>query len=244
MTVTLASTTLLAYEAALARLVLLTILEGTPALGRPPSRAFIAGTLAGSLRQDLVAADAHRLSTFGLLAKHGLTEIRQLVDRLVEAGLVEPLRARGGLVCTAAGRGILEGTARAGADAGGSGPLRLLAGAVDPARLDVAVRSGLVDALRRYRAERAHVEDVPEHRVFSEATLRELAAARPSTEVGLLAVPGLGPKRVAAHGFELLRILAEHGPVVGRLEGLSGEPGDEVDAPLTAPLNARPARGP
>src|ERR1700729_2382880 len=101
MSVTLASTTLLAYEAALARLVLLTIVESTPALGRPPSRAFVSGTLAGSLRQDMVSAAAHRLPTLGLLAKHGLTEIRQLVDRLVTAGLVEPLRSRGGLVCTA-----------------------------------------------------------------------------------------------------------------------------------------------
>lgn len=211
----LASATLLAYEASLARLVLLSIVESTPHLGRPPSRGFVAAVLTGSLREDVVSSDAHRLATFGVLAGHGLTEARSLVDKVIAGGLAETLRSRAAIVCTALGRATLEGRLTA-HDAGRS--LGIVKGAVNSARLDVAVRAGLVDALRRYRAEIAHAEEAPEHRVFSEATLREIAAARPTTEAALLSTPGLGARRGEAHGAELLRIVAEHEPVIARLE--------------------------
>jgi ATP-dependent DNA helicase RecQ len=228
---TISSSAILAYEAAIANLILVTVVEATPAIGRPPSRSFVASALVGSVRRDLVAADAHRLSTFGLLARQGLDQIQEWLDALLARGLLEIVQGRRGLVCTAAGRTHIDG----GADDAGVGPPRgLLRGAVDANDLDLAVRAGLVEALRRYRSEQAGAEDVPEYRLFAESTLREVAVKLPRDERELEALPGLGAKRIAAHGIELLRIVAEHAPIVERLRRSRPTPGDLMDEPLTA----------
>jgi ATP-dependent DNA helicase RecQ len=226
MSSTLTSSAILGYEVAVARLILVTVLDATPAIGRPPSRSFVAATLAGSLRRDLVAADAHRLGTFGVLARQGLDTIYEWIDTLLARGLLEVVQGKRSVVCTAAGRALLDGEP--------TGPLGLLAGAVDAARLDLAVRSGLVEALRRYRAEQAGAAEIPEYRLFAEATLREIAVRLPRDERELEAVPGLGEKRLAAHGVEILRIVAEHGPIIDRLRDRRPEPGDLMDEPLAA----------
>ncbi len=231
MSSTLSSGAILAYEASLARLVLVTVIDATPAIGRPPSRGFVAATLVGSVRRDLVAADAHRLSTFGVLGPHGLDAIHQWLDTLVQRGFLEVVQGRRGLVCTEAGRALLDRSDHPGE------PLGLLMGAVDAGELDLAVRSGLVEALRRYRAEQAGAAEVPEYRLFAESTLREIAVARPGDEKTLEAIPGLGEKRIAAHGVELLRIVAEHLPIIERLREHRPVPGDLMDEPVatTAP---------
>lgn len=227
MSSTISSKAILEYEAAIARIILVTVVEATPTVGRPPSRGFVAAALAGSLRRDLVAVDAHRLSTFGILARHGLDTLHGWINSLVDAGLLEVVQGRRGLVCSGEGRAVCDGTAR-------PRPLGLLAGAVDGDRLDLAVRSGLVEALRRYRAERAAADETPEYRLFTEATLREIAARMPTNEKELEEIPALAERRLAAHGFELLRIVAEHLPIVQRLREAKPQPGDVMDEPLVA----------
>ncbi len=230
MSSTLSSSAILAYEESLARLILVTVIEATPVLGRPPSRGFVAAALVGSLRRDVVAADAHRLSTFGLLSRHGLDVVNEWIASLVSSHHLEVVRGKRGLVCTGEGRAFLDGAPSP------ASAIMLLPGAVDAAQLDLAVRSGLVEALRRYRAEQALAAEVPEYRLFSEATLRELAARMPASEAELEEVPGMADKRIAAHGIELLRIVAEHMPIVERLRARKPEPGDVLDDPIaTAP---------
>jgi ATP-dependent DNA helicase RecQ len=208
----IASHALLTFETGLARLILSTIHESTPLLGRPPSRGFVSAALIGSCRNDVTRADAHRLATYGVLSFHPLDRVRELVDGLVERGLVDLVTTRpGGLVVSPDGRAILEGQGQP------QCPLGLVTGVVDATRLDLAIRAGLVDALRRYRADRAADAEIPEYRVFTEATLRELAAAAPSSPEALERIPGLGPQRLTEHGAELLRIVSEHLPVMRRL---------------------------
>jgi superfamily II DNA helicase RecQ len=225
---TLSSTAILAYEESLARLILVTVIEATPVLGRPPSRGFVAASLVGSLRRDVVAADAHRLSTFGILSRHGLDVINEWIACLCTSHHLEVVRGKRGLVCTGEGRAFLDGKPSP------MWPIMLLPGAVDVRDLDYAVRSGLVEALRRYRADQALAAELPEYRLFSEATLRELAARMPADEKELEEVPGMAGKRIAAHGVELLRIVAEHMPIIERLRNLRPEPGDVLDDPIAA----------
>lgn len=232
MSSTISSSALLAYEAALARLILVTVVEATPTIGRPPSRSFVASTLVGSVRRDLVAADAHRLSTFGVLARHGLDQLYEWLDTLRGRGLLEIVQGRRGLICTASGRAFIDRAAEGGRSEAPSEPLGLLTGAVDADELDLAVRAGLVEALRRYRAEQAGAAVVPEYRLFAESTLREIAVKRPRDEKELEAIPGLGDKRIAAHGIELLRVVAEHIPIVERLRHSRPTPGDLMDEPI------------
>jgi superfamily II DNA helicase RecQ len=175
-----------------------------------------------------IAADAHRLSTFGILARQGLDQIHEWLDALIRAGLVEMVQgSRRGLVCTADGRALIDSGEPA-------RPLGLISGAVAADELDLAVRSGLVEALRRYRAEQAGAADQPEYRLFTEATLREIAVKLPANERELEAIPGLGDKRIAAHGVELLRVVAEHMPIIERLRHRKPKPGDLMDEPIAA----------
>ncbi len=210
----LSSLTLLDYERAVARLVVATVIEATPQLGRPPSRGFLAAVLVGSMRRDLVCADAHRITTFGVLASHGLDRVYEWIDRLMQEGVIETIHGCRGIVCTAKGRALLDVLTNFAEDAR---PLGLLRGAVDHAKLDRAVRAGLVEALRRYRSEQAASQDVLEVRLFSEHVIREIATALPASTADLERIQGLGPKRVSEFGEELLRIVAEHLPIIERI---------------------------
>lgn len=64
------------------------------------------------------------------------------------------------------------------------------------------------ERLRQWRLERSRADQVPAFVVFSDATLRELARRRPTTDEALLAVPGIGPAKLAAHGEALKPLLA------------------------------------
>jgi len=67
--------------------------------------------------------------------------------------------------------------------------------------------ASLVDALRTWRND--HRDGKPAYTVFTDATMRELAAVRPTTADELLAVSGIGPAKLARFGDELLALLAE-----------------------------------
>ena len=67
----------------------------------------------------------------------------------------------------------------------------------------------LIEALRAWRLE--HSAGKPAYTVFTNATMYELAATRPTTTDGLLAVSGIGPAKVERFGAELLAFLAEQG---------------------------------
>ncbi len=72
-----------------------------------------------------------------------------------------------------------------------------------PACLEAAER------LRTWRAERARSSGKPAYTVFDDKTLRALAAALPTSESGLLAIPGIGPVKLDAYGPELTAMFEE-----------------------------------
>jgi ATP-dependent DNA helicase RecQ len=45
--------------------------------------------------------------------------------------------------------------------------------------------------------------------VFSDATLAEMATCRPTTPADLLAISGVGPKKVAAYGQAFLDLIRD-----------------------------------
>jgi len=65
----------------------------------------------------------------------------------------------------------------------------------------------LFQRLRALRRRLADAEGVPAYIVFSDAVLTHLAATRPTDEAGLLAVPGIGPAKLARYGEAFLRVL-------------------------------------
>jgi ATP-dependent DNA helicase RecQ len=67
----------------------------------------------------------------------------------------------------------------------------------------------LFQRLRALRRSLADAERVPAYIVFSDAVLVRMAAARPTDDAGLLAVPGVGPAKLARYGKAFLDVLRE-----------------------------------
>jgi superfamily II DNA helicase RecQ len=70
--------------------------------------------------------------------------------------------------------------------------------------------AALVDALKRWRKDKARAGDVPAYVIFNDATLMEIAAERPRSRSDLLDVSGMGPVKVERFGDELLALVVEH----------------------------------
>lgn len=62
--------------------------------------------------------------------------------------------------------------------------------------------------LANYRRRQARKRRWKPFQIFNDATIRALEGSRPLTVAELLAVPGMGPKRVARYGQDLLEIIA------------------------------------
>ena len=65
----------------------------------------------------------------------------------------------------------------------------------------------LFEELRALRREIADREGVPAYVIFHDATLREMAAARPTTLDDLLDISGVGERKLEKYGTEFLAVL-------------------------------------
>ena len=68
---------------------------------------------------------------------------------------------------------------------------------------------GLFDRLRVVRRQIADRENVPAYIVFSDAVLRALAERKPRGERDFLAIPGVGPAKLARYGAAFLEVLRD-----------------------------------
>jgi len=191
---------------------------------------------------------------FGVLRDRSEDWLRRLLRRCVAAGLlaVDPEHAT--LRITRRGADVTAGVR--------PNPVRLppetrtlrIGARVDAGDLTDDELS-LFEALKAWRRLRADADGVPAYVICHDATLRALAAARPSSTDDLLAVNGLGPAKVQRYGAQLLAELRAHAspvpPDLRRERSQIADPGsrrDETSAPsdppddTTASPSARPHR--
>ncbi len=162
-----------------------TIVRAVAGLAWPLGRRSLVATLRGSVSAP---PSARRSASYGVLAAASEGEVTRWVRALESAGaLVETLTPDGYRVL------------RAIPDA----PLPALGPhAHGPAD------EGLVERLRAWRLERSREDGVPAYVVLHDATLRELAAARPASLSELSSVRGLGPAKVERYGSSLLAVVS------------------------------------
>jgi DNA helicase-2/ATP-dependent DNA helicase PcrA len=68
----------------------------------------------------------------------------------------------------------------------------------------------LLDRLKVWRTGEAKEQQVPAYVVFTDATLTAIAEQRPTDPAGLVAIPGIGARKLERYGDTVLALLAEH----------------------------------
>ena len=181
--------------------------------GRFVGASTIVDVLRGSRAERVTSRGYDTLSTYGIMGKTPVTQLRALVDELVYRGLLARttgdyptvvlteagrafMRARsldGGPLMVKVARGKARGRQEAG---GGSGRRRPTA---DLSQLDEESQA-LYQELCELRTQLATEQQVPPYIIFSNATLVDMCAKRPRNLEEFLDVSGVGAKKAQAYG--------------------------------------------
>jgi ATP-dependent DNA helicase RecQ len=180
-------------------------------------------SLAMILRGDPKAPPAAKNAPgFGALAFRSEGALGKMFDLLQQRGFLQASQLEHGgfmLQLTAAGRralndpGALRGLVQPAARPAprGATPKRKGRGSDGPADISsVADDDPLFERLRAWRLDKAREAKVSPFLVAHNSLLRNIVAARPHDERELLAVKGMGPRKLEQYGAELLRLVREH----------------------------------
>ncbi len=152
-----------------------------------------------------------KLSVFGIVDDHDRNGLRRIAEGLIEKSLLH--RADGQyatISVTPAGREWLRSRE--------SLVLEIRVDEQSPRRERPRQRSivasdhdaGLFEKLRTLRRRLADEEGVPAFVVFSDATLRGLASARPTDQQAMLRVSGVGPAKLKRYSDDFLAVIRQY----------------------------------
>ena len=153
----------------------------------PLGRTGLTAMLRGSMSAPRSAQSSPH---FGLLAAASQADVKRWLQLLELSGALEAFESEDGFRLLRAVPGVelprIGGAAAA-------------AGTAD---------EGLFERLRAWRLERARADEVPAYVVLHDATLRELATAKPANGRDLAAVKGFGPTKLDRYGDDVLAVIA------------------------------------
>jgi ATP-dependent DNA helicase RecQ len=158
---------------------------------------------------DKIRQHGHdRLSVFGIGTELGAPAWRSVVRQLIVQGVVSADQRRyGALVLTEKSRPLLKGEIevrlREDRKLTTSKKQRR-----DPAASLATADQPLFEALRKRRKEIADGLDLPPYVIFHDATLRQMAEFRPTTEAELLSINGVGEAKLQRYGRAFLEVIA------------------------------------
>ena len=158
----------------------------------------------------------HELSTFGIGAERTEAEWRAILRQAIALGLVTvDHEAYNALKLTDAARPVLRG--------GQQVQLRQYQKPVKQKRPSSSKPKGYVesdlsaaeqvifDRLRWWRVETARKHNVPAYVIFHDATMREIAKAKPGSLNDLRGVTGVGEKKLETYGEEIIALIEAMG---------------------------------
>ncbi|MBZ4320312.1 DNA helicase RecQ [Streptomyces huiliensis] len=189
--------------------------------------------LLGKRTAKVIQFDHDQLTVFGIGTELSAVEWRGVVRQLLAEGLLAVEGEYGTLVLTDASGDVLGGRRQVllrreperkaartkSASGGGGGRSGSRAAAADLPAAAVPV----FEELRAWRAATAKEQGVPAYVIFHDATLREIATARPDSLDGLAAVNGVGENKLVKYGDLILEVL----------KGLGAPEGDEEETAMT-----------
>ncbi len=153
------------------------------------------------------------LSVFGIGADRSEQEWRAILRQVIALGLVTVDHEQfSSLKLTDAARPVLKGGQKVQLrqyqkPVKQKSPSRAAKGYVET---DLSPREqAIFDKLRWWRVETARTHNVPAYVIFVDATLREIAKARPRSLADLRGVSGVGEKKLASYGDEIVAMITE-----------------------------------
>ena len=175
----------------------------------------ITQTLVGSRSKEVLDARLDRFSTYGLLSDLGADTVWGLLNALIQAGCIAVSDGRyPTLALTKLGSEVMRrdknvplvmperAESRTPKKPKRKSP-RSAEGHQEPPHNEL-----LFEALRTWRREKAgELGNLPAYVIYTDRTLKELAARMPETQADLLAVPGIGPAKARQYGVETLRVI-------------------------------------
>ncbi len=191
-------------------LVVRKILSGVARMSRKHSSGWegrygkgkIVMMLTGSKSQDILQADLHKLTTYGLLKAEGSGYVSGVMRSLMDAGLVVTEQGEFPVVTLSQkGEKVMQGNV----------PYRLVwpkARESAPVELkDEGFDPQIYTRLRDLRAKIAKAEDVPAYCILSNKSLEGLCRYRPRNTDELISVPGIGEVKAQRYGRAFLDAL-------------------------------------
>jgi ATP-dependent DNA helicase RecQ len=198
-----------------ARKLLSSIYRCRQASGFGFAATHIVDVLRGKLTDKVRKFGHHELSTFGIGADVAEAEWRLLLRQLVALHLVDVDYERFNVLrLTESSRAVLRGERKIELrrQAATARTRQKKSRAGESSRAEVSLGEAEAAAfgrLRDWRAQIARAHGVPAYVVFHDSTLRAIAQARPASLEALRAIPGLGERKLANYGAELLAVVAE-----------------------------------
>ena len=166
-------------------------------------KTVVAAVLTGSKSEQINRFHLDTLSTYNIMHEQTAVRVRQLIDVLLERGLLtaDPKRYNA-LFLTQTGNALMRGR----------GELRIKlprekkpeTAARRTEELAADVDEKLFEKLRALRTKVAQRAGVPPYVVFSNATLADMAARQPKSEYELLGVRGVGEAKARRYGAEFV----------------------------------------
>jgi ATP-dependent DNA helicase RecQ len=193
--------------------------DGTVAAQQLLSCVYRAGQRFGAMHLiDLLRGEAtakvaqhghERLSTFGIGRERAVPEWRAIVRQCIALGLLEVDHdAYGALRLAGASRAVLKGeravALRQWRRTGRLARQKRASGIEGELPSDALA---LWERLRAWRVDAARRHGVPAYVIFQDATLREIARARPASLGALRAISGVGERKLASYGEDILRLV-------------------------------------
>jgi ATP-dependent DNA helicase RecQ len=177
----------------------------------------IIDVLRGRATDKVVQRGHDQLPTFGVGADVSEREWRSILRQLVMQGLVRVDHDGFNVLrLTEASRAVLKGERRVELReepevSSRRRSERRKGGGAAAAALGEGVDAGLFEALRAWRARTAKEHGVPAYVIFHDATLAEIARARPADRTALGRVSGVGAAKLERYGEEILGIVGDAG---------------------------------
>jgi ATP-dependent DNA helicase RecQ len=167
----------------------------------------VVSVLTGASTQNIRKFNHEQLSTYGLLREFDGKTVQNLIYQLVDQGLIDRVGDEYPVLkLNSASIEVLKGAR----DVTLVEPkTRVKKSRVEEASWE-GVDRGLFEALRELRKAIAAERGVPAFVIFGDNTLRELAAARPSSFETLRRIKGIGQQKAADFGQRFLQLIADY----------------------------------